>query len=579
MSRITKLEQCPNCSAIGKDTNQDNLTTYIDGGKYCHACGYTESNNTNMVEKEESLEFLGNLLKGGVYEALPERCISKKICEFFNYQTGVFTGILSTGLSYDKERVHIENYFNSYMNVVAQKIRVVKDKKFGIRGSSKDVVLFGEQCFAPNPNLHIVVTEGAIDAMSVAEMYQQVKGTIFPVVSIGNGANPNTYKELAKRLDYLQGFKYVVLAFDNDIEGKEAVEGIIKNAGFEVGKIRVAKLQLKDANEYLKAGKQHEFLNLLWNAEAIKPKFLVKPNDLTDKVLAPAEHGISFPWPTMTKLTYGLRSKEIYIIVGSEGTGKSAMVNDLIAHFTSKDLKVGIFSFEEPPERTIKKIVGAKIGVKLYLPDQIYDENQVREEVNKLQDKLFLCSQAGSINSTELLNAIRYWAKIEGVKLIVIDNMKGLALDADNENSFYKKMMLKFQALVQELDITILLVSHVSKDTISKQTYVSTSPKSVENFLTSTDTNKLLQKPGLSWETGRMPESGHIEGTKSIPSLANYIFAVARNYMSDDPVEKNTLRVKCLKAKYEGAGMGGEFNLFYNSAGKLEELSNTDDII
>jgi len=74
MTVLTR-SQCPQCL----DSGRDNLIEYSDGGKHCFACGYHEG--TEITEE------MGNMLSGE-YKELNDRCISKSICEFFDYEIG-----------------------------------------------------------------------------------------------------------------------------------------------------------------------------------------------------------------------------------------------------------------------------------------------------------------------------------------------------------------------------------------------------------------------------------------------------------------------------------------------------------
>ena len=68
----------------------------------------------------------------------------------------------------------------------------------------------------------ITITEGEIDTLSVA----QVQGKQYPVVSIPKGV-VGVRHVIARNLEYLQGFKYVVLGFDNDEQGRLAAKECI----------------------------------------------------------------------------------------------------------------------------------------------------------------------------------------------------------------------------------------------------------------------------------------------------------------------------------------------------------------
>ena len=91
---------------------------------------------------------------------------------------------------------------------------------------------------------HLVITEGEIDALSVS----QAMDNKWPVVSLPNGAQSAT-KAIANCYDWLDRFERIVLMFDMDKPGQEAVNLVAPL--LPPGKTCVAVLPRKDANETL----------------------------------------------------------------------------------------------------------------------------------------------------------------------------------------------------------------------------------------------------------------------------------------------------------------------------------------
>ena len=552
-SRPVKREQCPICL----DSGHDNLITYADGGTYCFACG------TNPLKEEKAVTNETNFIETGLFLDIPERKITKQTCIAYNYQIATDAGNL----------VHVANYFDSIGTLVGQKIRT-KDKKFYSKGDVNG--LFGSWKYESTDKLFVTVTEGEIDALSVG----QVMGTQWPVVSLSMGAGMAA-KQIKTNLQYLLGFKYVVLAFDNDDAGRKATEECIRL--FPMGKVKVANWPLKDANEMLIAGRDKEINETIWNAKEVKPEYLVTVEDIIDKVLEKPKKGFKYPWPSMTDITYGFQSQEINIIVGATGVGKTEVVKELILNYIQQGLHVGLFSFEQSPAKSIHRLIGAALQQKLHVPGSEWDNDKIREEAMKFNNKLYLCESAGSLNDTDLINSIRFWAKAKEVKLIIIDNMKGLAHGGGDEVKHIKQMMLTFQTLARELDISFLLVSHVAKDKYSYSAHLSTKTGNSTENKTAEEVQKMMKKTGLEWESGRMPSKENIEGTGAVADLADNIFAIARNITSDNPIEQKITRVRCLKTRINGSNIGKEFKLIYTDTGTLkefdqqlpDELSNT----
>ena len=171
---------------------------------------------------------------------------------------------------------------------------------------------------------------------------------------------------------------------------------------------------------------------------------------------------------------------------------------------------------------------------------------------------------------SDILRTMRYLAVAEDKKLFIIDNLKGLDL---NERAKANGFMKALQALCLELQITVILLSHVAKDKYQYQAYVSTSPKNKDLYETQTaeDMQQLIKRPGMEWESGRMPSKENIDGHSVISDLADYVFALARHTTSEDDTEQRTLRVKALKTRLDGSKAGTIFKLYHQDNGRLVE--------
>lgn len=306
-AEIGKRTQCPACAAKGLDKSKNNLATY-DDGKFCQACGYTDKKSYTA------------LIPGDIIE-LADRGISLACCEKYNVRTVAYKGFLS-GHELNNEPLVI---FPIYENgrVVKQKLRSKNNKDIMSQlGKTESMRLFGQNTFSPNKQIPIIVTEGEYDALS---MYQM---SGLPTVSIVRGVG-GAYKELLDNLEWLSGFKEVLLCFDMDESGRSGIEKCIPL--FEPGTVRNITLPLKDANEMLLAGRQDEIKKLIWNAEVVKPKTIIFPNELREEVLTKPKYGTPWPWDFMTKVTYGNRLGEVYMLAADTSIGKEQPVSALVS--------------------------------------------------------------------------------------------------------------------------------------------------------------------------------------------------------------------------------------------------------
>lgn len=545
--------QCPDCADRGKDISANNMTVYADGSRYCHACG--------SYGKKIFID-------GEVLGMEKTRGITQETCKFYDYKIGQYTGSIGMGKKRRDcidEWVRIMTWVDDHGRPIAQKIKTAfKEMKF--IGNAKDLSLWGKTLFTPNDKLFITVTEGEEDAMAVA----QSQGCQFPVVSLPNGCT-SARKALESELQFLQKFKHVVLAFDNDEAGKAAVQDCLASDLFEPGKVKVCTWLKKDANDMLKAGMGKEITHCLFNAKVIEPDHIVTVENIIDKVMVQPQYGMDYPWSNMTNITYGYQLGEIHIIVGPTGIGKTEFIKEIIFHFLDKGMKAGIFSFEQNPDNTVRRLVGAKQGIKLHLPGAVWDHDKIKAEAMKFNEQIYLYDKAGKVDLQDLFHSIRYMARAKHVSFFVIDNLKALGVATDGERA--QDLMNGLKTLCKDLNITTVLLSHVAKDKYGQTVYTTTSPKNADAYFgqSAEERDTSLKLPGMDWESGRMAKIENVEGGNIITGLADYVWALARNTTAEDRLESHTMRVKALKTRLDSGFTGKIFKLLYTEEGKLEE--------
>lgn len=520
MGEVLYKTQCPGCAESGGDTSGDNLIVYENGTSHCFACGY-DSQGPSTVSSD---------LISGSYKEIANRGVSKKTCQHFGYQVG----------SYKGRTCHIENYFRD-SHCVAQKLRF-KDKDFKALGKIKEALLFGQHLYNSNSSTFCVVTEGALDAMSVAE----ICGIRYPVISLKNGAGA-ARKELSEQLEWLEGFKHIVICFDQDEVGQKAAESVSDL----FTDCRICKLPLKDANEMILSGKGTELRSAIFNAKRAKPSTLLSVQDILDEGIQPPSMGITTGIHLLDNLAYGLHTG-IYILCGGSGSGKSNVVRDIIGHIltTTSDIKAVLLSFEQTASDSLLRFAGYSAGKVLHKPGLKLDQNSIQEYLNVFQDKLYIHNNKDLPSAEDVSKKIRFYVKSTGCRLVVLDNLTALTASMEHERQGIDRLMSELGSLTVELNITLLLVSHLSKP-----------------------------DGGKTFEEGRKVTPSDLRGSQSLQFWSTLIFSVERNKLSEDIKERNTVTIRVLKDRLTGEAEGCTENLKYNTdTGMLESIPVSPDV-
>lgn len=529
---------CENCgSSDGNSLFSDNHQYCYVCEKYVHPDGDSPKQHSYGGQRKMADVYSMQELNGG-FQALKARGITEETCRKYGYWIG----------KDQKVTYQIANYYDISGNLVFQKLRD-KDKNFKTRGKSSDELLFGKQLW--NGGKKIVITEGEIDALSVA----QIQGCKYPVVSIPLGAKA-AKKCLAANLEYLDQFDEIILMFDMDDAGRNAAKECAEI--LPMGKTKIAVLPLKDANECLMAGQTKELMDAMWNAAPFIPDGVVNAASLKSRVkefMAQMEtSGLLFSnFKRLNDMTLGGRGGEVVMITSGSGMGKSTFARQLFLEW-QKDVPVGICALEEAVEETVLDMLGLANGTRLrqnkelqaqWIEDGTFDENY---------DKLF---ESGNLNlydtfaeseTDRLLSKMAYMVDGLGCKAILLDHIS-IVVSAMDDNSDERKiidrLMTKLKAFAKAKGVLVAVICHLKNP-----------------------------EKGKAHEEGRPVTITDLRGSGALRQLSDTIIALERNQQGDDP---NTVRVRLLKCRFTGETGVACFLKFNRETGWLEYLGDCFD--
>lgn len=455
---------CPKCGS------KDNLATYADGHAHCFTpgCKYflksggtepgkrTKRTSTGEGPIPHPLPTSADLLPPGKPIALTRRNISAATCARFGYYPAPFKG----------QQVQVAEYRNQEGEVQAQKLRFAdKSEGFPTLGPGiGECQLFGQHIWGGKDRT-VVVTEGEIDAMSVAE------ATHFktPVVSVNTGA-AGAAKCIKVNLLWLMKFEKVILFFDADKAGEDATAECVKL--FPIGKCHVAKLPgYKDASDALQKGKPGDISSAIWGAEPYSPPGIINAKVLAERIdfNAPPPKRFKLPWPKLTEKLYGgIAEKELLVLLSGSGKGKTTFQFEIISQWLDDGLKVGAFFFEDDLEDVLNGLLTVRTSQRLRLDPTLVSGEAKKEEWAKLTsaDQLFLFDGAqAKWGMDALLDYVTYLAKGCDVDAIFIDPLSFLVAQTamKDERRGLDEVLASLATACKSLGVEITLAHHLTR--------------------------------------------------------------------------------------------------------------------
>ena len=515
-SNWLKQEPCPECGS------KDNLGRYDDGHGYCFGCGYYEHGDSSPSTNHKTARSDYTPVKGTA-QALGKRGISEETCRKYGYTIGESEG----------KRCHIAD-FRREGRTVGQKIRFV-NKDFRTYGDCSG--LWGKHLWSTGKK--IVITEGEIDALSVAEA-QNCK---WPVVSIPNGVG-SAVKTVAKELEWLLGFDEIILMFDTDNQGQDAASKVAEL--LPPGRCKIARTPKKDANDTLQQVGGSAIVDAIWRARVYRPDGIIAGEDTWDLVnadISASDH--LYPWEGLNDKTLGARRGEIVTFCAGTGAGKSTTVKEIASYFLSKGETIGYIALEESVRQAALDFMSIKANKMLHLEENL-DEKFRRDiwESVFADNRLYLYDHWGSVDVEVLSNRIRYLVRSCSVGWIVLDHLSIMVsgVEGGDERRLIDNIMTTLRKLVEELNIGMFIVSHLKRP-----------------------------QQGKGHEDGKQVTLSDLRGSGSIAQLSDFVIGLERDQQSDG---ETTVRV--LKARYKGSSTGLAGSLYYDrDTGRLRECGKT----
>jgi len=549
------------CEACG---SSDALSLYTDGHSYCFSCGAISHRGDNRYNesvfnkgRQGANNSMQQIIEHGSlrYLPLPKRGISQEACVKFG--VGIHTD------AHSGEHSLVFPYYNisESTSVIAQKIRT-PDKQFRTLGAfSVAISLFGAQLWRNNGGRRLVITEGELDCLAVAQSFNLSWATC----SIRNGAQ-GASRDIKNNLEFIESFSEVVLWFDNDAPGRRASEECSKL--ISPGKCKIVHLDqssgYKDANDILMdkgIGAISIIQRYVYEAKVMRPDGIVVGTEVYDRLKRYRDSPISaigYPitcLPKLNEMLRGIRKGKLYTLIAAPKVGKSTVAKEICYELLmTSNLKIATLAIEESIEETSLLLMG------LYLRKQIHvnpKETCTDEEFDRAysevigNERLFMFDHFGSLDPESLMSRFRYFAVSLGVDVILFDHVSivvsGLANGANNSNDTKTIGLIetKLRSLIQETGVSVIQIAHIRKGQGSKE----------------------------DAELGGRVSASDVLGSGDIGRISDFLIALEGDVSGKD----NTRRVRVLLNRLTGKSGLADFYTLNEATGRIEAITSRVD--
>lgn len=536
--------------------SEDNRAFYADGHSFCYTpgCGFLPPPSDGSLpssHQRNTKHMPTGLLEpsGDVDQKLDKRKLKPETLKKFGYFLAGHAGTT----------VHVAPIYDQDGELAAQKLRG-PNKDFQVlyaqangHPSVNDMRPFGWHVYGDRYDRTVVVTEGELDCMSVAQEATQNTA----VVSLNGGA-ASAVRCLKKNYLWFDRFETIILWFDNDEAGQAVVDECASL--FKVGKVKIAKTPrgLKDASDLLQNGYPGDIQTTLYKATTWRPRGIINGLDAKLAIMAPKEKVLAYSYPeameNLQKMTGGLFAGEVTYHVAGTGVGKSTALREIEYHLVEQGAKVAIMSFEDTLRDAMFGIMSIYASQRLHLMDVPDPEDTKAVEkydafMLDIHAKVFgggkielFDAETAEWGMEAILRYVRYCAKALDCQVIFIDPISfvasGIDLKAD-ERRVLDMVAGEFSKLAKELGIHIVIAHHLKRTS-----------------------------NGIPHEEGAPTSLNELRSSGGLANFANYVVGWERNNQAEGEGFRVT-QSRILKPSRRTGASGLADVLYYTESGRL----------
>lgn len=555
MASFVKHTSCESCGS------KDNFALYSDNSGHCFGCGFTvvseeykQKNKSNVKgfskkekELEEKVEKKPAITKDQFDEIKSITTVDGKGFRGITTETYSTFGVRH---AFDEDGEVLNQYYpvTEEGELVGVKIREVPKnfRSIGRTGATCDLFM---QFKFNRGGKYVIITEGECDALAAYQMmkeYSDTKGGDYETAVVSPTTGANSQKQIANQYKFLDSFENIILCFDNDKAGQDAIEKVIEV--LPKGKVKVMQMRYKDANQYLDKGKQSQFVADFYDSKKRIPTDVLPSGGLYDKIIRQTEVQ-KVPFPDFMSdlndmMVGGIPLGHIINVAADTGVGKTTLVNEMIYYWIfNSPHTIGVVSMELDSGQYGEVLLSRHLERKLSLiRDQsekikFLQSDAVRKAAKELTykyendeevDRFYLLdNRDGSVE--EIQKTIEQLVVACGVKIVVLDPLQDVLDGLSNEE---QAVFMKWaKGFIKSHGVTFIFINHMRKTPAGQD--------------------------GADSEQ-------NIMGSSTIIKSASANILLRRDKMSDDPIVRNTTTILLTKNRICGiTGPAGE--IYYDN--------------
>jgi len=308
----------------------------------------------------------------------------------------------------------------------------------------------------------ITIVESETDAMAAWQM------GIKNVVGLTSGAQ--TF--LPQWVKWIQQFNTVFVCLNSDTAGQQGARKIAEKIGLDKCKNLI--LPTNDVNDYLLEKDSSKFINEFADAKKFNIRNISDISTYINNidewfVEDGALSGLSLPLTELNEKLKGFKAEDLIVIAGQSGIGKTTFSLNLLNKFCKDGHRCLAFFLEGKIMYYLLRMMSIEREMTI---DELPEDKDAWENIKKqfLSYSLFFYSGAqADLGTEELKDLLKAAVKLHDIEFVVIDNLQKFVRDEYQVVQQTSRAVSILKDLAVDLDIPILLVSHIRKIPVDRK--------------------------------------------------------------------------------------------------------------
>ena len=343
--------------------------------------------------------------------------------------------------------------------LVNRKYRLTSEKRHEMDKGGR-LCLWNAEALSGAPS-EVIITEGEFDAMAAIRCGFERTVSVpngAPATAMDDPANSNRYAFLWESRADLELVKSFVLATDADKPGQLLAADLAAILGPERCKFVTYPEGCKDLNDVLIQKGQEALTQVIAQAKPYPVKGLYRLNDFPEEVeVRSMQTGI----PALDEYM-SVALGTLTVFTGFSNMGKSTVINTILAHAISKNVRVCVASFETLPRPILERSLTMAIaGGGDYAPTEARQMLDTHLSIisNSMDDE-------SDIDLEYYLDLLRVAVERDGARIIVLDPWNELEHKRrrdETETDYIGRAIRALKHFARRHNVALWVVAHPTK--------------------------------------------------------------------------------------------------------------------